>query len=290
MLKGMTFFDFMKLIRYKNLMIIFMTQMLVYYSLIEGKVFFIPDPVIMMLILGTLLLTAAGYVINDYYDVEADIINRGGKVVVGRIIEARKAIYLWIVLNIAALILSLTAGYQFVIFFAIVALFLFFYAAYLKGIPLLGNILVSTLLSLTIVLLWLYKRGLYFELMVLYVIFAFLTGLIREILKDMEDMEGDLVAGVSTFPIIFGITQTKRLVFALIMLLVVALIIFAIIMYGYYHYWVMMVYLLLFVLVPTSLALYLLQNAREKNDFEQLTRYMKFIVLMGSLSMVLLLL
>jgi len=287
----MTFFDFMKLVRYKNLVIIFMTQVLVYYTLIEGRVFFIPDPVIFALIIGTVLLTAAGYVINDYYDVEADRINRQDKIVVERIIAPRKALYIWMILNILAFLFAWIAGWKFLVFFIIVAFLLYIYALKIKRTPLLGNILVSVLLAMTIVILWLYKKGDYFELMVLYAVFAFLTGLIREVLKDLEDMEGDQIAGFATFPVIFGIQKTINLVKILILALVASLIIFAIfIMYMYYHYWVMMVYLLIFVLVPASLSLYLLQNAKEKNDFEQLTRYMKFIVFMGSFSMFLLLL
>jgi 4-hydroxybenzoate polyprenyltransferase len=289
-----TIMAYLRMFRYKNLLITILVQLMVYFCLVKGYLH-IPPLSLFALIGGTVLIAAAGYIINDIYDLKADIINHPETVLLGQRIKIKTAIILYILFNLFAFYLGFRLGTDFLLMFVGVALLLFLYAAFIKALPLLGNILVAFLLGFVLVIVWLYQPAVHevyerFVLLFLYASFAFLTGVIRELLKDMEDVEGDKTAGFHTFPIKYGLQKSKKLVFNLIILQILALIVFSILVYGLTAYWALMVYFFLLVLIPLSLTLYLLQKAETKNDYMQLTRFIKFIVVTGTVSMLALLL
>ncbi|MFC2114471.1 geranylgeranylglycerol-phosphate geranylgeranyltransferase [Bacteroidota bacterium] len=289
-----TVMAFFRLVRYKNLIITILVQFMVYYCLIEGHIHF-PAQWILLIVGATVLIASGGYIINDFYDLKADIINHPETVILGKRIKMSTAVFLYLMLNLIAFYFGVVIGlkydrWMFILLFVIIAIILYSYARKLKRTPLIGNITVAVLLSFTLVIVWLYKAGDYPELLLLYASFAFLTGIIRELLKDLEDMEGDLKAGFFTFPISQGVPKSKQLVIWLTLLQIVAIIFFSLLVYGMTAYWALMVYFFLLVLVPLSLTLNLIQKAQSSNDYAQLTRFIKFIVVTGTVSMFALLL
>lgn len=280
---------YLRMFRYKNLLITILVQLMVYFCLVKGSLL-IPPKDLLLLIGGTVLIAAAGYVINDIYDLKADIINRPDTVLLVQRIKIKTALVIYITFNVLAFYFGILISWKFLLMFLAVSFLLFLYAAKIKRTPLLGNILVALILAFVLIIVWIFEQGNYPELILLYASFAFLTGIIRELLKDLEDMEGDKKAGYMTFPLKYGVQKSKNLVQNLTIIQIISLIVFAILVYGFTAYWALMAYFFVLVLIPLSLALYLEQKAESKNDFAQLTRFFKFIVVTGTISMFALLL
>ncbi len=280
---------YLRMFRYKNLLITILVQLMVYFCLVKGSLL-IPPKDLLLLIGGTVLIAAAGYVINDIYDLKADIINRPDTVLLVQRIKIKTALVIYITFNVLAFYFGILISWKFLLMFLAVSFLLFLYAARIKRTPLLGNILVALILAFVLIIVWIFEQGNYPELILLYASFAFLTGIIRELLKDLEDMEGDKKAGYMTFPLKYGVQKSKNLVQNLTIIQIISLIVFAILVYGFTAYWALMAYFFVLVLIPLSLALYLEQKAESKNDFAQLTRFFKFIVVTGTISMFALLL
>ncbi|MBL6964141.1 MAG: geranylgeranylglycerol-phosphate geranylgeranyltransferase [Bacteroidetes bacterium] len=284
-----TIMAYLRMFRYKNLLITILVQLMVYFCLVKGSLL-IPPKDLLLLIGGTVLIAAAGYVINDIYDLKADIINRPDTVLLVQRIKIKTALVIYITFNVLAFYFGILISWKFLLMFLAVSFLLFLYAAKIKRTPLLGNILVALILAFVLIIVWIFEQGNYPELILLYASFAFLTGIIRELLKDLEDMEGDKKAGYMTFPLKYGVQKSKNLVQNLTIIQIISLIVFAILVYGFTAYWALMAYFFVLVLIPLSLALYLEQKAESKNDFAQLTRFFKFIVVTGTISMFALLL
>ena len=198
-----------------NLLLIAFAQGMTAYFLIGTDRTGLPvlqDYRLYLLVLATVLITAAGYMINDYYDVKIDLINRPRQVVVGKGIKRRVILVLHSVFNFAAIGLGYLVAPRIatVIFFA--GLLLWLYCNWLKRKPLIGNIAVAFLTSLSI-----YLVGYYYQKNELFVftfaLFAFFLNLIRELLKDIEDRKGDHLHGSKTLPIVLGFRKTKQVIY-----------------------------------------------------------------------------
>jgi len=214
-----------KLIRWFNLLIVAVTQYSAAYFLIESMELqeLLMNPKMLFLCLGTIMITAAGYVINDYYDVKIDYINKPERVVVGRFVKRRSIIILHATLNTLGVLAGILVSWQIgVINFLVVGL-LWLYSNQLKRLPLLGNITVAFLTGLSVFVVYVLHRESIF-LFATYAFFAFFISLIREIIKDMEDVEGDKKFDLKTLPIVIGIRKSKLVIYLIcaIFLLVVA--------------------------------------------------------------------
>jgi 4-hydroxybenzoate polyprenyltransferase len=218
--------EIVQLIRLPNLLIIVLTQYFTAIFLVgtdESYKIYLLDPNLFLLSTSTILIAAAGYIINDYYDIKIDYINRPDKVVVGKLIKRRIAltthmvftyfgILIGVLLNLFVGIVNLTAGFV-----------LWFYSNHLKRIPLIGNLSIALLTAAGLMVVnILYPKNL--MLVFIYAVFAFFINLIREIIKDLEDWKGDQAFGCKTLPVIWGIRKTKRL-----LLLIVSIFIFLIV-------------------------------------------------------------
>jgi 4-hydroxybenzoate polyprenyltransferase len=157
------------------------------------------------------LIAGAGYVINDYYDIKIDYVNKPRRVVVGRIIARRTAIIFHSVMNVMAVILSAFIGWKFFVSVLFSSLLLWYYANSLKRKPLAGNLVVSFLSGFSIYLVGLLRKGEGYDILI-FAAFAFLISLIRELVKDMEDIKGDAAFGCKTMPILIGERKTKAFV------------------------------------------------------------------------------
>ncbi|MFD1551847.1 UbiA family prenyltransferase [Putridiphycobacter roseus] len=188
-----------------------------------------------LLLTSTLLIAGAGNIINDYFDVKADRINKPDRLIIGLHIKRRWAMLFHWTFNVIGLLLALYLGYLIQnIYIPIVALLsinlLWFYSAYYKRQPFIGNILVATLLGFIPVYILIYNISLsqvfnnrenfmvlaendYFLKVVLFTgLLAFLLNIVRELIKDIIDIRGDLTLGAKTFPIKYGIKKTKQLI------------------------------------------------------------------------------
>lgn len=273
----------LKLVRWPNLLIIFFTQYVVFVFIIEKKPsdisFWLPPPEFYLLALGTLLVAAAGYIINDYYDIKIDLVNKPRRIVIGRIISRRQALFLHSFLTFLALCVGFLLSWRVACFFAACALFLWIYSNSLKRTPLLGNLLVSLLTAATIWVISLYFRE-NNRIVYVYSVFAFCISLLREIIKDMEDTKGDSVYGCKTLPIVLGFRRTK-------MVLLVLLIFFTFLLANYAQMASTAIQSIIYYafILPILLLAYKIVVADRQKDYVQLSLYCKSLMLAGVLSL-----
>ncbi len=181
---------------------------------------------IFLIVLSTVLIAAAGYVINDYFDVKIDLINKPDRVIIGRYLKRRVAMTTHQIFNVLGCLIGFWVNkWVFLVSLSSVTL-LWLYASYFKKRPFIGNFIVSLLTGLSLIILTVYypqNR----PLVILYAMFAFGISLIREIIKDMEDVRGDASHGCRTLPIVWGIPRTKTALYLLIALFIPSLFIAA---------------------------------------------------------------
>ncbi|VAX24646.1 Similar to (S)-2,3-di-O-geranylgeranylglyceryl phosphate synthase [hydrothermal vent metagenome] len=157
-----------------------------------------------------LLVTASGNLINDYYDIEADRINRPSRVLPSEIVSPTTAVLFSLVFNFAALILSLFLGlWLFVITFVTVAL-LFLYSYKLKNIPLVSNAVIAFLTGLAFIFGSIIVGNVLCG--IIPALFAFMINFMRELVKDIEDIDGDRAVGSSTYPIKYGVVNSVNII------------------------------------------------------------------------------
>ena len=232
----------------------------------------------MLLCLGTVMITAAGYVINDYYDVKIDYVNKPERVVVGRFVKRRSIIILHATLNTLGVLVGVLVSWQIgVINFLVIGL-LWLYSNQLKRLPLLGNITVALLTGLSVFVVYILQRESIF-LFATYAFFAFFISLIREIIKDMEDIEGDKKFDCKTLPIAIGIRKSKLVIY---LICAIFLIVVAALMQQEPKFWWVFSGLVL-VLGWLSYQLY---RADKNRDFAKLSALSKQIMILGLISMI----
>jgi len=293
--------SFLHLIRYKNLLMVFLSMFLTKYFLIES---FISTPLLsdidfIILTTSILLITMGGYLINDIYDIESDKINKPDKVYITTIISIKNGLFLYFLTSITGLILGLylsvnnnlnhLSGY-----FIVTVILLFVYTKILKKLPLIGNIIVALLVSLPIFLVYEFDHSmisikdifdnLFLSVIIFfYLLFAFLTTLIREIIKDLQDIKGDNKFKLKTLPIMIGNKRTINFVVFLSFLLQLLLLLVLIDSFKNDYYLI-----LIFSITLSLLVAYLIYKLRvpfKNNPYQLLSSLMKIIMLVGVLSM-----
>ena len=263
-----------------------------------------------LIILATVLIAAGGYVINDYFDVKIDRINRPDELIITRTWEKQKAFRFSLILSGLGLLVGLAVAivcrsWTLGIIYVMTPGVLWFYSSGYKRQFLLGNLIIAIVSGITPMLIAfanvgyahvLYDRWgdivsqtpLAHELYVWlggFAVFAFLTTWIREIIKDMQDVEGDAEMECHTLPVVLGNTKTKIIVTALIVLTVIGL--------CYCHFCLLPFdtslsslasrYLIFVILIPLLCALVLLWAAKIPSDFKAPQQVMKFVMFMGTM-------
>jgi 4-hydroxybenzoate polyprenyltransferase len=218
------------IIRFPNLVFIFLSQIIIYFKVIVPLAILaqlhtvITNSDIFILALSTTLIAAGGYIINDYFDVKIDEINKPSRVTVELQFKRRHIMFAHIILDIIAVLitipLALKAGHISLIGIPLISiLMLVLYSAYFKRKPLSGNLIVAALTALTVYTPALYEFNIFhrvsMESITMIAIYAFCLTLMREIVKDLEDLKGDEADGCRTFPIVFGINHSKNLLYLL---------------------------------------------------------------------------
>ncbi|MDP3929623.1 MAG: geranylgeranylglycerol-phosphate geranylgeranyltransferase [Bacteroidota bacterium] len=284
--------DFLRLIRINNLLIITATQIFAYYFLTPNLGYTQLFQVNFLLLLGsTFLVAAAGYIINDYMDVRLDLINKPGKVIVGNTISRRWAMFLHLILNGFALLLALAINKQIAILVFICAFSLWLYSQFLKKTYLIGNILVALLTAFTLWIMHIFQQDMMVAGIWVYGIFAFGTTLIREIIKDTEDLRGDQNFKCRTLPIVLGVRKTKDILMVLqisiIGLTMAFCTSFVALSYSSYKIYIMfLMYMLILVVIPMFVMAWFIKTADVKRDFSRLSSLAKWIMMAGIVSMV----
>lgn len=276
---------FLRLIRWPNLLMIALTQYMTRIFLIgpvgEWKLI-VGESSIFFITLSTILIAAAGYVINDYFDVKIDLINKPDRVIIGRYLKRRVAMTTHQVFNVLGCAIGLYVSKWVFLVSVLSVTLLWLYASFFKKRPFIGNVIVSLLTALSLLILAIYyphNRA----LVGLYALFAFGISLIREIIKDMEDVRGDASHGCRTLPIVWGIPRTKLFLYALIMLFIPALFLAA--------HWLQnpqLAWLFFALLGLIGWLVYRLVYADTKREFGALSSLCKIIMLVGMMSMILL--
>ncbi|KAA5539529.1 geranylgeranylglycerol-phosphate geranylgeranyltransferase [Adhaeribacter rhizoryzae] len=272
------------LIRLPNLVIIAFCQVLVQVCLLQPQVPLLTtlqDQHFYLLLLATFCVAAAGYIINDYYDIKIDAINKPKRLVVGKGVNRRQAMVAHLLLSAIGVIVGFTLSWAVGFINIGAVLLLWGYSAQLKKMLLLGNITIA-FLSATMLLVVSVNVGTDNKAIWAYALFSFIISLIREIIKDMEDVKGDATFGCRTLPIVAGIPGTKWVLYGL-MLVFFATVVSAIIYRN--HDLFFGLYMVVLVLVPALFFLKYIIRADRKKDFARLSNWCKGIMLLGILSM-----
>jgi 4-hydroxybenzoate polyprenyltransferase len=254
-----------------------------------------------LLVFATVCITAGGYVINDYFDIKTDLINKG-KVIVGTKIPRRHAMMWHNLFNLAGVAagfyISSKTGYIWLgILFLVVSGLLYFYSASYKRQFLIGNFIVALLTGMVPLLVLFYEWPALYKYYTInavtppdlnfvvywiggFALFAFLTNFIREIIKDTEDFEGDIAYGRNTVPVVLGVLSAKIVSICLIVITIVLL-------YLTWHFLlndtITLIYISAAVVLPLILVIHKLTFSSERKELHSASRLMKIVMLAGVL-------
>ena len=307
-----------RIIRWKNLAIISLSQIFIKFFFID---FFIQKDQLLnenfvILLIVTILIAASGYIVNDIYDYNLDQINKPERVVLGKFLKSRDAIIIYMLFNSLAIVLSIFLCIKikqeiYILVFLLIIYCLWLYSKKLKKYKIIGNILIAFFISLSIlnVPLFSYKnilsddRFFVFLIISIYSVLAFLINVKREIIKDIEDIEGDKMHKVKSLPIIFGTKKSKLvtvIIGIILMFAISSIITFQILIlrsdllldvggnqFSNPQIWganyISTVYMFI-ILIIFFYAELLILNATSKTNFTKVSKLLKFLMLLSLLS------
>ncbi|MBG66209.1 MAG: hypothetical protein CMP73_06090 [Flavobacteriales bacterium] len=300
-----------KLIRFQNLTIIILTQILIKFCLINIFIdnYILDDYYFLLYLIALIFIVAGGYIINDIFDVKTDIVNKK-KIIVDKVINKSIALKTYYLLNIIGLTSGFYLSYllkeimfSFIFLFFVVSLFK--YSKKYKKSFIIGNLLVSFLTALSIINITIFdiiinrtlKNGdiMIIKIILAYSIFSFIITLIREIIKDLEDKEGDLKINAQTLAIKLGVGITKRITLVLVVLTMLGIIYFQYFQYSIinsiFEYDILIwgcnnisfAYVSLIQIIFLLLC-WKIKSAYKKENFYFISQILKLIMILGILS------
>lgn len=256
-----------------------------------------------IMVLATVCIAAGGNIINDIQDVYADRINKPGRVIVAAKISEKNANWLYILLTFTGVILGFYVANAsdkpgFAVIFVLISGLLYFYSVSLKKIPVAGNLLISLLVAMVVLITGIFtllpiasEANLYlfkyvFKILFWYSCFAFYINMLRELIKDIEDVDGDHAAGVVSIPILIGRKRSVKLLSILATLPCIGLF-FAI--YEYLHtHPLLNAYLLFAIMGPLLYVSFTSWDAKKRKQYRRISLLLKIIMVLGVLSIVIL--
>ena len=302
---------FFRLIRVLNLLFIAITQFLFQYCIVlpffekTGLAPVLSAPVFTILVIASVLIAAGGYIINDYFDLNIDLINKPEKLVVEKLIKRRWAIVWHLWLSFLGIVLSFYVGWRTGAWWLIPANIicvgaLWFYSTTFKKKMLSGNLIISLLTAWVVLVIGFLTHfriitnpemygtidaSKLMRLTFLYAGFAFIISLIREVVKDMEDMPGDLQYGCRTMPIVWGLNASKVFTATWLVVLITSLVIILAYVLPFQWWWPAL-YCFSLIILPLLYIFRKLFKASSVEHYHRLSSWLKFVMLTGILSMV----
>lgn len=295
---------YLRLIRFENLIFIALVQIFIRYGLFQPFGIDVTLSLLefALLVVATLCIAAAGNIINDIYDVEIDKINKPNKVLIGKSISEKSANGLFILFNVVGVgigfyLSNLIGRPGFSAIFVAFSSLLYIYASYLKGILVIGNLVISFLVAMSLIIVPLFdllpaitpqnqaSQSYIFKIVLDFAIFAFIINFIREIVKDLQDINGDKKGGTNTLPIAIGRKRTTIVASILGMFLT-----FYVIFYMYenlYNQQILMLYFLVGIVGPLLYFCIKAWSAENSKDFGILSTILKIVMFTGTGSMLL---
>ena len=299
---------FLRLVRWVNLLFILLAQGLFRYIILVPVFHYygaepaLSDSLFALLALSTVLIAAGGYIINDYFDIKIDQVNKPGRMVVDRLLSRRRAMLAhWLCSGsgiVVGVLVALAIGRWHLAALHIgAAILLWFYSTNFKRMPLVGNIVVAFLTGLVIAIvalfeIWILHRpealdapaAMVWAYVLVYGGFAFLISMVREIVKDIEDLPGDAGHHAITLPVAAGVRNAKVVASGFgIGLLVLAVLLLA--LEDVRSNIVLVLYGLMAVVLPMLAILFLLVRADRQTHYRTLSALVKSVMLAGILSM-----
>ena len=289
---------FLKLIRFPNLVIIAAAQCLVKFVLFP--LFDVGEALTVtafsLLVVATVCIAAAGYIINDIEDLGIDRINKPNRVLIGVKFSEKNAFLLFVVLNILGVICgfivaNLVGRPNFAALFIFISALLYMYATFIKKMVVVGNILVAGLTAFVILIVGVFDLvplttsvtqanvSSVMQILLHYSIFAFVINLMREIVKDIIDINGDKNFDVKSIPIVMGRERAAQLVFALGLFTLLAVLYYA--YSNFYLVQLMLAYFFIALAAPLLFFVIKAWNAEKREDFEFLSLLLKIIMVLG---------
>lgn len=294
---------FLKLIRYQNLLMLAFMQVLFRYAFLKQQniPLALSDLQYGLLVLSTVLLAAAGYVINNIMDVATDTINKPNDVVIGKGISETTAYNIYIGLNITGVAIGFYLSNvilrpSFATIFILIASLLYFYSTSFKQIMILGNFVVALVLALSVIIIGVFdifpatnaenqaQMASLFSILLDYALFAFMINFIREIIKDIEDVNGDYNQGMNTLPIAIGISRASKIALGFAVIPFILSLLYINKYFFQNNLIIATLYSFAFVLAPLLYFIVKIVTAKSNKDFHHLSTVLKFILFFGILS------
>ena len=292
---------YLKLIRYKNIIMIALMQLILLYGFLKLQNIDLALAIwqYYLLIVSTVCIAAGGYIINNIFDTNTDLDNKPDDVVVGKSISESLAYNLYVAFTLTGVCIGFYLSNvimkpSFLLFFIIPSALLYIYATSLKQIMIVGNVVIASLLSFSIIVIGIFmiipatdeinKKEMSTVLSVLFdfAIIAFIINFIREIVKDLEDVIGDKNQEMQTLPIVFGTFRTSKLVFVLSFVPIICILYYV---YNYlFHLQYATIYILGFLVGPLLYFMIKIWSAETKKDFHHLSNVLKLVIFFGIIS------
>ncbi len=278
------FFSLFSVVRGYNILVVVIAQYLAsVYIFAHDKPLKVVllDVNLLMLVLASSAAIAGGYIINNFYDSEKDLINKPRKTMLDRLVSQNTKLSFYFVLNFLAVIFASYVSFKAVIFFAVYIIAIWFYSHRLKKQPITGNI-VSAILAVTpFFAIFIYYQN--FERVIFaHAIFLFLLISMRELTKDLENIKGDLALNYRTVPVVHGEKMSKQMLTVLSIFTIISaimLILFFKIGHMYYFFYLSIILLLFYLII--------LLKSNKKNHYLILHNILKFIIVLGIFSILL---
>jgi len=236
---------------------------------------------LLMLVLASASAIAAGYIINSFYDSEKDLINRPRKTMLDRLVSQRTKLTSYFVINFISVIFASYVSFKAVAFFSIYIFGIWFYSHKLKKYPFVGNLVAAILAVIPFFAVFIYYKN--FDMVIfVHATFLFIIISMRELVKDLENIKGDLALNYRTIPVVYGENISKKMLVTLaILTLMPSYLLITKFDIGYMDYFFFGSILALFVFVV------ILLKSDKKIHYVILHNILKFIIIAGVLSIVL---
>lgn len=234
-----------------------------------------------IIVIASCLTIASGYIINNFYDSKKDLINRPNKSKIDRLVSQRTKLQVYFTVNFIVALLALLVSFRAVLYFSVYIFLIWFYSHKLKKYPIIGNLTASLLAILPFFAILLYYKNLYPQIFA-HATFLFLLILIREIIKDLENIKGDVANDYQTIPVKYGELFAKKIISLLTVLTIIPVYLLVDkydVGYMDIYFYVSLIVLLFF--------LFFLWNSNSKIQYLQLHVILKFIIVSGVFSIVL---